>query len=237
MAHFLGVLGIGSSASGHDGHVSKQVLSGRLEDRSETDRRSSGELPRAVPLTTDASDPFAAAAERDRRLAALVYASYPLLWRTLRRLGVPEAQIDEALEEVFLVALRRLDGISEDRERSFLLGLALRVASARCGETSQRRERASSSVTDPSAPLPSPESRSEREHARALLDEILGTMGLRARTVFVLFELEGLGVVEIAELLQIPIETVDSRVRHARDSFRRAAAGLERTSPVCGGRP
>jgi RNA polymerase sigma-70 factor (ECF subfamily) len=212
--------------------VSKQVLSGNLEDGSDTGRRASGEQPSPAPLETGASDPLAEAAERDRRLGALVHANYPLLWRTLRRLGVAEAEIDDALEEVFLVALRRLDGIGEDRERAFLLGLALRAASTRCGGMGRRREQGELSLGEPADALCAPEQLADRQRARALLDEILGGMGLKSRTVFVLLELEGLGALEIAELLEIPPETVGPRVRRARESFRRMAARHQLGSPL-----
>lgn len=223
------------------------MLSDNLEDGLETGRRASGELLTRAPLETaqsqgpivqkparraSASDSFAEAAERERRLGALVHANYALLWRTLRRLGIAEAEIHDALEEVFLVALSRLDGIEEARERGFLLSLTLRVASTRCGVMGRRRQQGEDSSAEPADPLSALEQLTDRRRARALLDEILDGMWLKSRTVFVLLELEGLGVLEIAELLDIPVQTVGPRVRGARESFRRIAARHQLSSPV-----
>jgi RNA polymerase sigma-70 factor (ECF subfamily) len=231
--------------------VSEQALPRSFENASEPDRPSSGELPSPASLQTPetgaaaaepiarragASTELAAAAERDRRLVALVHASYPFLWRTLRRVGVTEAQIDPVLEEVFLIAHRRLDGISEGGERVFLLSMALRAASTRCLAVRRRREHDSSAdaaVNPPSAPERLPDPR----RARALLDEILGGMSLKFRTVFVLFELEGLALSEIAKLLEISLETAASRVRRASEWFRREAARLEPSALGLKGRP
>jgi RNA polymerase sigma-70 factor (ECF subfamily) len=60
----------------------------------------------------------------------------------------------------------------------------------------------------------------EQRRARHLLDEILDGLELDVRTVFVLFELEELTAPEISELLGIPIGTVASRLRRAREDFR-----------------
>lgn len=61
--------------------------------------------------------------------------------------------------------------------------------------------------------------RIERRQARALLDLALSRLPLELRTVFVLFELEGLPVRDIAELEEIPLGTASSRLRRAREEF------------------
>ena len=215
-------------------------------------RRASGELPSPAslqaPETAAAAAPMrarhagasaelAAAAERDRRLVALVHTSYPFLWRTLRRVGVAEVEIDDVLEEVFLVVHRRLDGIGEGGERAFLVGLALRVACARCESMGRRRGRGEGSRSQAADPVPAREQLADRPWARALLDELLGGMSLKFRTVFVLFELEGLALSEIAELLEIPVETVGARIRRARELFRRAVARQQPSALDLEGRP
>src|SRR5262245_41974643 len=52
------------------------------------------------------------------------------VWRSLRRLGVPTADVDDALQEVFLVVHRRLDGY-EDRGlmRAWLFSISRQVSS------------------------------------------------------------------------------------------------------------
>ena len=74
---------------------------------------------------------MSAASERERatRLRSLLDQHFDFVWRNLRRLGVQEADVDDAAQEVFVVAARKLDQVVPDRERSFLIGTALRVAS------------------------------------------------------------------------------------------------------------
>jgi len=66
---------------------------------------------------------------------------------------------------------------------------------------------------------PSPEERLVERQARQLLDEVLNRMPSDLRTVFVLFELEGIEVRQIAELEEIPVGTASSRLRRAREEF------------------
>src|SRR6516162_7479374 len=73
--------------------------------------------------------PAAARVEPSRqRLRALVVAHFDFIWRSLRRLGVPEAGVDDATQRVFCVALRRLEDIEPGRERAFLFHTAMNVA-------------------------------------------------------------------------------------------------------------
>jgi RNA polymerase sigma-70 factor, ECF subfamily len=159
-------------------------------------------------------------------LRALFEAHYGSIWRLLRRLGVPAAQLDDAAQEVFWVAARKLSLIEPGREHSFLYGVALRIAS-----NLLRRERAAPrlgefELTDLPDLGPSPEEKLEQNRARALLDDVLLRLPLELRSVFVLFELEGVPVKEIAELEEIPIGTAASRLRRAREEFSAATKRL-----------
>jgi RNA polymerase sigma-70 factor (ECF subfamily) len=153
-------------------------------------------------------------------LRTLFVTYYPSIWRLLRRFGVQAAQLDDATQEVFWVAARRLVDIQPDREHSFLYGVALRVASSEV-----RRQRAAAPVVDlrevPSIAddRPSPEEQLADRQARQLLDDVLNRMPLDLRTVFVLFEIEGLEIRQVAEIEEIPIGTAGSRLRRAREEF------------------
>jgi RNA polymerase sigma-70 factor (ECF subfamily) len=157
---------------------------------------------------------------RSADLRGLFEAHYARIWRLLRRFGVRPAQLDDAAQEVFWVAARRLADIEHGREASFLYGVALRVAAS---ET--RRQRAAPPLADLDdvasvADLaPSPEDQLDGRRARELLDWVLDRMSLELRAVFVLFELEGLEVREIAALHEIPLGTASSRLRRAREEF------------------
>ena len=76
------------------------------------------------------------------------------------------------------------------------------------------------------APEPNAEQLLERRQARALLDQLLDEMPEDLRVVFVLFELEELSTPQIAELCALPIGTVASRLRRAREEFHAIAKRL-----------
>jgi RNA polymerase sigma-70 factor, ECF subfamily len=87
---------------------------------------------------------------------------------------------------------------------------------------------------DPPAALPSTEELVDQKRARELLVVILNEMSEEQREVFVLFEVEGLGLAEIAGALAIPMGTVSSRIRRAREFFQKRVARLVR-APRAGG--
>jgi RNA polymerase sigma-70 factor (ECF subfamily) len=156
--------------------------------------------------------------DRQARLTRMIESDYRLIWRLLRRLGVPTQAVDDAAQQVFLIAAERLDDIRERSERSFAFGTALRVA-----QTFRRRlsrEPASAEGDRSASPLPGPDELSDQRRARELLNRLLEDMPLELRTVFILFELEGLTSPEIAELADLPLGTVASRLRRARERFR-----------------
>jgi|ERR1019366_2332812 RNA polymerase sigma-70 factor (ECF subfamily) len=150
----------------------------------------------------------------------LFVAHYAAIWRLLRRLGVPSAQLDDAAQEVFWVAARKFADIREGSEHSFLYGVAIRVASQ---EHRRRRHAPQTTTVDALAVhcdlAPSPEAQLELRQARALLDVVLDQMPIDLRTVFVLCELEELEVQEAASIEGIPIGTASSRLRRAREEF------------------
>jgi RNA polymerase sigma-70 factor (ECF subfamily) len=154
------------------------------------------------------------------RFRALVDEHFEFVWRSVRRLGVPVADADDAAQEVFVVTARKLGSIEVEREKAFLFGTAVRVASTR--RRTRRRHPEDPAETLDARPLdgdPSPEERVELGEARALLQGILDGMSDDQRAVFVLAELEETSVRDIAELLALPLGTVSSRLRAARESF------------------
>lgn len=194
-------------------------------------------LPRAAeaprPSLELAREPRAEASGRHARLKSMVSEHFDLIWRLLRRLGVPASSVDDAAQEVFVVAARRVDDIALGSERSYLFGTALRVAKG------MRRQLARHSAeplsAEPVAPQRAPDELLEQKRQVALLDELLGRLDEGERSVFVLFELEGLTLTEIAELLVVPRGTVASRLRRGRGRFMRALeARTGRTAPMRG---
>jgi RNA polymerase sigma-70 factor (ECF subfamily) len=163
-------------------------------------------------------DPEEAAAVPDLR--ALFETHYGSIWRLLRRLGVRPAQLDDAAQEVFWAAARRLRDITPGREHSFLYGVAIRVAANEARRQSSAMPLAAlADVPALADDRPSVETLLVAREARALLDQALDRLPLDLRAVLVLHELEGLELKRIAEIEGIPPGTASSRLRRAREEF------------------
>lgn len=187
-----------------------------------------------LPLSADAAgtDPKArvprdgaSKGTADSRLRAMIDAHFTLVYRSLRRFGVPASTLDDAAQQVFLVAARRNDEIPIGRESQYLLGISIRVASETRRSIARRRE-------EPEPPervdeSPSPEQLVDRKRAREELDRILAAMPFELRTVFVLFEIEGLTLPEIASIEGLALGTATSRLRRARAVFTAASASWQ----------
>lgn len=163
-----------------------------------------------------------------QRTRQVVREHFDSVWRLLRRLGVPPGVLEDAVQEVFVVLARRIDAVTPGSEKSYLFGTALRVAKGFQRRSARERRRQEpleeAHLCDPTTP----ESELERQRRLALVEELLGKLNEAERTVFVLFELEGLTLPEIARLLEVPRGTVASRLRRARGRFVRALEARRR---------
>src|SRR5262249_41604443 len=151
-----------------------------------------------------------------------------LMSRLVRRLGVPDGAIDDAVQEVFLVAQRRLAEIEVGKEKSFLYGTALRVVSQSRRTRARRREDDPGDI-DHVDHAPTPDELVAHKRAREMLDAIVARLPDDTRDVFVLYELEGLTMAEIAACTGLPAGTVASRLRRGREAFRASVARIEAT--------
>ena len=175
--------------------------------------------------------------EQDARVAELLRAHFRDVWRIVRRFGVPENSADDAAQEVFIIASRRLSDIAPGSERPFLFASAVRVAANVRRSLGARRECAEEEGSlDRVDPRPSAEALLDQKRLRQMLDRVLDQMTDDLRVAFVLYELEGMSSPEIAELLSIPVGTVASRLRRAREAFELSAAKLKASMATRGGR-
>ena len=166
-------------------------------------------------------------------LDALYQEHFPFVWRSLRRLGVPEASLDDAAQDVFVVVLRRhADFEGRSSLRSWLFGIAMRVASdhRRAVRRAKKRGLMSASKEDVEAvsdvAAPSPQRPAERAGATRLVHAILESPGDDKRALIVMAELEQMSVPEIAQVLEANVNTVYSRLRTARAAVEQAATRL-----------
>lgn len=156
--------------------------------------------------------------ERKRRLTALVQDHLDFVERVMRNLGVPESELDDAVQRAFMVVADRLDDIRPGAERGFLFQTA-RYLAAHVWRNRARRRRDEEIDEHLPSDLASPETMLSQKNARELLDRILDAMPSDLRTVFVLHEFEELSGPEIATMLDIPLGTASSRLRRARKVF------------------
>ena len=184
------------------------------------EKMTGGDSTSAIEAASAAALPVATPDAR-----RLVDQHFGFIARSLRRLGVPEVDVDDASQQVFLVAAHKLDRIEPGNEKAFLFGIALRVASesrrARRRRTVREGAAAAETTTSDSE---SPEQLAANRQARALLDEILDAMPENVRAVFMLFELEEMTMAEIAKVLDVPPGSVASRLRRGRELFHSEAA-------------
>ncbi len=148
---------------------------------------------------------------------------FRFVWVSLARLGVPERDLPDAVQDVFVIVHRKLaDFRHEARVETWLYGIALRVASGRRRSAAARRETLDMGDDDRRADsASSPAQITEQRERAAIAQAIVTSMPIEQRAVFVLFEVEGLSSAAVAERLELPIGTVYSRLRLARERFRR----------------
>jgi RNA polymerase sigma-70 factor (ECF subfamily) len=163
-------------------------------------------------------------ARAEARLRSLVDAHFDFVWRSLRGLGVPAATADDSAQQVFWIAAQKLDAITVGSERSFLFATARGIAAnVRRGRARSREVQDEAALAVQVDARPNPEQMAASTQARALLDTFLEALPEDLRTVFVLFELEGMSMVDMADVLDLPAGTVASRLRRAREAFQAAA--------------
>ncbi|HEV8548903.1 MAG TPA: sigma-70 family RNA polymerase sigma factor [Polyangiaceae bacterium] len=144
------------------------------------------------------------------------------VFRSLQHLGVRDADLEDLLQEVFVVVHRKLAGFDgRSRLSTWLFGICLRVASRHRRRAFFRFERPGEAMPERADPNTPEERVSELRRGR-VLEQALGRLSLEQRAVFVLFELEGRPCQEIAELVASPLGTVYSRLHHARREIGKA---------------
>lgn len=146
------------------------------------------------------------------------------MWASLHRLGVPQADLPDALQDALVVVHRRANSFDGSCQlRTWLFAICVKVAAAHRRRAHVRREepRAAVELVEPR----NPEHEAVVSAARARLRQLLDTLAPEQRAVLVMFEIEGLSCAEIAAELGTPVGTVHSRLHAARRAFR---ASLER---------
>lgn len=147
--------------------------------------------------------------------------------RLLRRLGVPDADLDDLTQDVFMIVHRALDRYEERNQmRAWLYRICVREASRL-----RRRRPPTTNAIDidlvTESAGPGPEEALQASQARADFDRLLSSLDEDRRTVFVLYEVEELPMDDVAKVVGCPLATAYSRLRAARKMVLAAAKRLE----------
>jgi RNA polymerase sigma-70 factor (ECF subfamily) len=157
----------------------------------------------------------------------LYEAELDYVWASLRRLGVPTSSLEDLCHDVFVTAWRRLADYDRSRPiRPWLFGIAYRVASDLRNRAYQQRE-VLDDEADATDESHGPHEHAERSQARAVVARALEQIPLERRGVFVMHDIDGTPIPEIAQTLGIPLNTAYSRLRLARRDFEQAVSTLK----------
>jgi RNA polymerase sigma-70 factor (ECF subfamily) len=151
------------------------------------------------------------------------------VWRTLRRMGVPEDDVADGVQSVFLAVHRGLDKFEgRSSATTWLFTICRTVARERRQRPHRRHEVFDEVMVESEIDLRADVgTRAESRHLAGVLESILETLDVAQKNVLVLFELEGMTGDEVATALSIPLGTAYSRLWSARKAFRAAVSRYE----------
>jgi RNA polymerase sigma-70 factor (ECF subfamily) len=159
---------------------------------------------------------------------AVYRAHLPMVWRTLSRFGVRESDLPDMTQDVFVVVHRQLPGFEARAEITTWLFSICRLVAWGYRRSARIRREVLVDVDELAqrwATADGLRKIADREESR-LLQAILAKIREKQRLVFVMYELEEMSGEEIAALLQLPVGTVRSRLRLAREAFQREVLAL-----------
>lgn len=150
------------------------------------------------------------------------------VWRLLSRLGIRSADVEDAVQDVFVVAHRRLDSLKPNvAPAAWLAGIAVRVAHDYRRSALRKPTESIEAAADVIDGAVAPDELAMRRDVVGFTLRLLDNMDPAQRDIFVLTEFEQLSAPEIAAAMSIPLNTVYSRLRLARARFNELVAGQE----------
>ena len=154
-------------------------------------------------------------------LEGVFRAEFSYVAHALLRLGVPDREVDDVTHDVFFTVHRRLPEFDPGRPvRPWLFGIALRHAADYRRRIRNRREHVTDTPPDVEDGGRGPDSEVGARQMRAVVLRALEALDLDKRAVLVMHDIDGHTATEIAEALSVPLNTVYSRLRVARERFR-----------------
>jgi RNA polymerase sigma-70 factor (ECF subfamily) len=170
-----------------------------------------------IALSVDESQPVEGAAALS--FERVYRAQFDFVWRVLRGMGVAEAQLEDATQEVFMVVLKKLESFDgRANVKTWLFEIALRVASNQ--RRTVRRKGGHASLNDELPHRgPGPAEIAESRRSLEMVLSIMDSLDEPLRVVLFLTELEQMTTPEIAALTGWNINTISARLRRARETF------------------
>lgn len=166
--------------------------------------------------------PTEAPATSPRRFEAIFDVEFAYVCRTLTRLGVRASDTEDAAQEVFIAVHRKFETFDQRRPiRPWLFAFAYRFASNYQQKAHVRKEVLDHEVEE-HATKGTPEDAASEKQGRALIIAALAMVPLERRTTLVMHDIDGFTAPQIAESLNLPTNTVYSRIRIARAEFKKA---------------
>jgi RNA polymerase sigma-70 factor, ECF subfamily len=145
------------------------------------------------------------------------------VWRAVANFGVPERDVEDVCQDVFVVVHRRLgEGAAPEHLRAWLYGICWRTASAYRRRRYRKNEFPTAEVDAGATDAGAVSAALENRRRLAELDAALDGLKENQRMVFVLYEVEELTMKEVSEALGCSINTAFSRLYAARKSVARA---------------
>jgi RNA polymerase sigma-70 factor (ECF subfamily) len=150
----------------------------------------------------------------------------PVAANLYRVLG-ERAELEDLVQEVFVIAFRGLDRFrGEAKLSTWLYRICVNVALGRLRSRARRPPPApyAEVAAERADGAASPEARLADREELARVARTLDLLSPKKRIVFVLHEIEGLDIDEIAEIVRAPRVTVRTRLHYARKEFYRRVA-------------
>jgi len=161
-------------------------------------------------------------------LATLYDRHATFVWRVAKRLGVPDAALEDVVHDVFVIVHRRLDDYDGRAAlTSWLYGITRGVASNRRRGRAREAQRIERAQPRPDT-LPPTDEAAQRREAAAFVRRFLGELDASKREMFTMVDLEGMSVKDAAILASVNVNTAHARLRAARLAFKQASAEFRR---------
>jgi RNA polymerase sigma-70 factor (ECF subfamily) len=164
--------------------------------------------------------PHEPAVDRPLTIEEIFKAHAEFVWRVLRRQGVPEEDVEDAVQEVFLAVHGRLDEYEERGAiRAWLFTISRQVGNHYRRSAARRDRKQRAVMMAPVVSPKDPHTLAQHNEAVSLVHDFLATLGADQAMVFYLSEVEGMSAPEVSAALSVNLNTIYARLRLARKRF------------------